>query len=216
MNSDRVHAYLDGEIPREALTTAELSQAVEMERAIAETVAPLRSAPVPDLTAGVLAAIAPRLPSPRTPSLASRIIGWLWGMHTVQIRPASMLAGMAVAALAGLVIGLSSPRPPADSPLTVETGPAKLYVQFRLEAPGASTVAVSGSFTGWKPDYELTEVAPGVWSIMVPLSPGVYDYNFVVDGQQMVVDPYAPRVADSFGGSNSRLFLPAPSGPARA
>jgi hypothetical protein len=45
---------------------------------------------------------------------------------------------------------------------------------------------------------------------MVPLAPGVYDYSFVVDGKRMVVDPYAPRVADSFGGSNSRLFLLAP------
>jgi hypothetical protein len=42
----------------------------------------------------------------------------------------------------------------------------------------------------------------------------VHDYTFVIDGERMVVDPYAPRVADSFGGSNSRLFLPAPNGSA--
>ena len=91
-------------------------------------------------------------------------------------------------------------------------GTQRLYVQFRLEAPEASTVRLAGSFNGWKPTYELREAAPGVWTALVPLDPGVYDYTFVVDGKQWVPDPYAPQVDDSFGGTNSRLFLPAPAG----
>ena len=57
---------------------------------------------------------------------------------------------------------------------------------------------------------QLSETAPGVWSAMVPLDPGVHDYTFLVDGQEWVVDPNATNVEDSFGGMNSRLFLAAP------
>ena len=50
-------------------------------------------------------------------------------------------------------------------------------------------------------------MAPGVWTITVPLTQGVHDYAFVVDGRQWIPDPYAPRVDDGFGGTNSRLTL---------
>jgi 1,4-alpha-glucan branching enzyme len=83
-------------------------------------------------------------------------------------------------------------------------------VQFRLQAPGAARVALAGSFTGWKPEYELHESEPGTWTALVPLKPGVHDYTFVVDGHEWIPDPNAPQVADDFGGRNSRLFLPAP------
>jgi 1,4-alpha-glucan branching enzyme len=103
---------------------------------------------------------------------------------------------------------------PAPAVAVAPDGAARLYVQFRLEAPGASEVRLAGSFTGWQPELELRETAPGVWSALVPLEPGVHDYTFVVNGEEWVVDPYAPRVEDSFGGSNSRLFLPLPAGSA--
>ena len=87
-----------------------------------------------------------------------------------------------------------------------------LYVQFRLEAPGAASVELAGSFTNWNSAVRLDETIPGVWSTLVALEPGVYDYAFVIDGQTWVVDPVAPRVEDGFGGVNSRLFLTRPDG----
>jgi 1,4-alpha-glucan branching enzyme len=92
--------------------------------------------------------------------------------------------------------------------------PAPMYVQFRLDAPNASSVQLVGSFTGWEPRYELHETSPGVWSVLVPLKPGVHDYGFMVDGERWVVDPKAPQVDDQFGGTNSRLSLAPPSGAA--
>jgi 1,4-alpha-glucan branching enzyme len=109
------------------------------------------------------------------------------------------------------VVPMSAPEPELAPVVQTESG-ARLYVQFRLEAPGASRVELAGSFTEWQPEYQLREISPGVWTALVPLDPGVHDYTFVVDGERMVVDPYAPSVEDSFGGNNSRLFLPAPSG----
>jgi 1,4-alpha-glucan branching enzyme len=83
-----------------------------------------------------------------------------------------------------------------------------VYVQFRLEAAGAHEVALAGTFTGWRPEVRLRQTAPGTWSAVVPLRPGVHDYAFVVDGRRWVADPHAPQVDDSFGGVNSRISLP--------
>jgi hypothetical protein len=210
MENDRIHAAIDGEIRRDDLTGAERSRLAEMEAALDVAAEMLRAAPVPDLAGRVLADL-PAPSAPAAPGPGQRLAAWLWRPVSVRFRPAFALAGLAVAALAGvLVVPRLSPAPAA---IVAGSGPdAPLYVQFRLSAPGASRVEVAGSFTDWRPEYELTEVEPGLWSVMVPLRPGVYDYTFVIDGERMVVDPYAPRVADSYGGSNSRLFLPAPSG----
>jgi len=92
---------------------------------------------------------------------------------------------------------------------------AKVFVQFRLDAPHASAVRLAGSFTGWKPTYTLQQVTSGVWSILIPLEPGVHDYAFVVDGTEWVADPAAPKVDDGFGGINSRLSVLLPNGDSR-
>jgi hypothetical protein len=212
MENDRIHAAIDGEIRREDLTEAERSRLAEVEGTLDVAASALRAAPVPDLAARVLAGLPAPSPAPAAPPRGARLAAWLWRPVTIRVRPAFALAGFAIASLAGVLVAPRLSPAPAAPAVAEAGGSAPLYVQFRLSAPGASQVAVAGSFTDWRPEYELTEVEPGLWSVMVPLRPGVYDYTFVIDGERMVVDPYAPRVADSFGGSNSRLFLPAPSG----
>jgi 1,4-alpha-glucan branching enzyme len=75
----------------------------------------------------------------------------------------------------------------------------------------ARQVALAGSFSDWQPAYALQQVAEGVWTIVLPIAPGVHDYAFVVDGEQWVTDPFAPQVDDGFGGANSRLTVLAPT-----
>jgi 1,4-alpha-glucan branching enzyme len=87
-----------------------------------------------------------------------------------------------------------------------------VFVQFRLDA-SASRVQLAGSFTNWEPRYDLRQSAPGIWTITVPLTQGVHDYAFVVDGQRWIPDPYAPQIGDGFGGTNSRLALMSPATP---
>lgn len=218
MSNDRLHDYLDGEAPRDALGAEEQRRADALDAAIRDAAGALRSAPVPDLTARVMAALpeveAPAA-APARASLLTRLGAWLWAPVTLTVRPAYALAGVAVAVSGLLLVPELPTRGSALPPVAAAAeGDARMYVQFRIEVPDASEVAVAGTFTGWQPEHELTEVSPGVWSAMVALPPGVHDYTFVIDGERMVVDPYAPRVADSFGGSNSRLFLPAPNGSA--
>jgi 1,4-alpha-glucan branching enzyme len=122
-----------------------------------------------------------------------------------------------LAAAAIVVLTLILPtrsRSVSDAPQQAQVAVApKLFVQFRLEAAEASTVRLAGSFTNWQPAYELHQSAPGIWTVTLPLSLGVHDYAFVVDGERWVPDPHAPAVDDGFGGTNSRIALLSPEQP---
>jgi 1,4-alpha-glucan branching enzyme len=48
----------------------------------------------------------------------------------------------------------------------------------------------------------------GIWSIVKPLSPGRYEYKFVVDRNSWLIDPNAlETVDDGYGGKNSVLIV---------
>ena len=135
----------------------------------------------------------------RRPGIFAAVMRFFWMPRQISIRPAYAVAA-AVAVLA-LFVALE------NQTTTVRTTEApRLFVQFRLEAD-AMNVQLAGSFTNWEPAYQLHQMSPGVWTIAVPLPQGVHDYAFIVDGQRWVADPYAPRINDGFGGTNSRLTL---------
>ena len=84
---------------------------------------------------------------------------------------------------------------------------------FRLHAAGPRTVRLLGSWDGWKqPGTSLEPVAPGWWQgSLMGLAPGEYEYKFVCDDQNWLADPAnTARAADSYGGWNSVLIIPAP------
>jgi enterochelin esterase-like enzyme len=67
-------------------------------------------------------------------------------------------------------------------------------VTFRLYAPKATEVTVSGEFEVGAPAHTLTRDAQGIWSVTVgPFAPEIYEYDFIVDGVQML-DPRNPVV----------------------
>jgi 1,4-alpha-glucan branching enzyme len=87
---------------------------------------------------------------------------------------------------------------------------AESKVRFTLRAPKASSVVVVGDFNGWsKSSTPLTdEDGDGIWTVSVPLEPGIYQYNFLVDGKEWRSDPAADgRRRDGFGGYNSVLRI---------
>ena len=56
-------------------------------------------------------------------------------------------------------------------------------VVFRLWAPRASDVQLSGSWMGPQPPVALTKGDDGAWTVTVgPLEPNIYGYDFLVDG----------------------------------
>lgn len=182
----------------------------EIDRATDETRSFLAARPAPDLTAAVMKQIEnlQPLPAPRRKSIIQRAWTLLWSPREVAIRPV-----LAFAAAAAVLILLGIPYV-GSSVTTRQAGAAEspMFVQFRLDA-AASRVQLAGSFTNWEPRYELRQSRPGVWTITVPLTEGVHDYAFVVDGGQWVPDPHAPQIGDGFGGTNSRLALLSPETP---
>jgi hypothetical protein len=213
MIDPRIHEYLDGDRPFEELSAEERERASEIEAGLADVSGALRSIPAPDLTSRIMAALPPVLqaesPERVTSSVgaARRLLSWVWTPRPLQVRPAYGLVAAVLAILAG--VGLA--REVGRTPQTMEGSETAVFVQFRFEAPGAAEVALAGTFTEWEPRFQLRETAPGVWSALVPLEPGVHDYVFVIDGTQWTADPHAFLVDDSFGGTNSRITLLPPA-----
>ena len=95
-------------------------------------------------------------------------------------------------------------------------------ILFQYEAPSARQVNLAGNF----PDNEWLKygnqfdvmyddgkngdrfAGDGIWSIVKVLSPGRYEYKFVVDRNSWFIDPNAlETVDDGYGGKNSVLIV---------
>lgn len=84
--------------------------------------------------------------------------------------------------------------------------PAKRRVTFKLAAPQAKTVLVTGSFCDWQTHSQLLKRdKAGIWKTSVSLLPGVYEYRFVVDGQWQDDPLCHERVPNAFGTENCIL-----------
>jgi hypothetical protein len=160
--------------------------------------------PLPDLGPAVLDRIRVTRPAV-APRPRVRLVDWLWAPRSFsfQFRPA-----YAFAAAMLLLLGVQTLILRDGGGAQVPT--QQVLVQFRLDAPQARAVSLAGEFTKWKPDVVLKRTAPGVWTVVVPLTPGVHDYAFIVDGERWVPDPMAPAIEDGFGGLNSRMAVLAP------
>ncbi len=86
-------------------------------------------------------------------------------------------------------------------------------VTFRLFAPAASEVSLSGEFLeGSKP---LGKDDTGLWSIRIgPVAPEIYNYNFTIDGVR-TIDPNNPNVKTGSTPSTIQSIVEVPGdGPA--
>jgi enterochelin esterase-like enzyme len=108
--------------------------------------------------------------------------------------------GMAVTSL------LAQERPRIVSPEVQ----ADRRVVFRLWAPQAADVQLSGDWMGRQPPVALRKSADGVWSVTVgPMAPNLYTYGFLVDGVRSS-DPSC-RCTFAWAGraASSRFVIPA-------
>ena len=87
-------------------------------------------------------------------------------------------------------------------------------MRFELEIPRVQSssvvwsVSVAGTFNDWKPSATpLTCLGSGKWGRQVALSPGRYEYRFVVNGE-WTDDPKAKAfVPNGRGGRNAVLEI---------
>jgi 1,4-alpha-glucan branching enzyme len=80
---------------------------------------------------------------------------------------------------------------------------SKKEVEFGLYAPKAKNVSVGGDFNNWNPKTASAKPSKdGTWRVTLNLSPGKYQYKFLVDGQWQNDPKCGTCVANSFGTLN--------------
>ena len=74
-------------------------------------------------------------------------------------------------------------------------------------APEANTVALAGDFNDWDCQANMLKKSrAGWWKIALKLTPGQYQYRFVINGEQWVEDPENPnKRLNEFAAYNSIL-----------
>ena len=95
-------------------------------------------------------------------------------------------------------------------------------ILFQYDAPSARQVNLAGNFPDneWLKNGDRIDIMndsgingdkfanDGIWSIIKSLSPGRYEYKFVIDRNSWVEDPNAlDRSEDGYGGVNSVLIV---------
>jgi 5'-AMP-activated protein kinase regulatory beta subunit len=81
-------------------------------------------------------------------------------------------------------------------------------ITFKLEAPGAKEAILVGDFNSWDDKkHKMKKDNKGMWTKIVTLAPGSYEYKFLVDGQ-WENDPSNDKVVtNSFGTLNNILTV---------
>lgn len=203
--NDELHRHLDGEVEKTDLAPEERDEADEWERMVASfrSSAPRGSAP-PWLEQRVMAEIE-ALPEPGLPA---RMAQWLLRPRPVRVSP--LAVGLAAAAFALALFVPRAERVASDGGDTAAASAVRVvYVQFVLEAPSATSVAVAGDFSEWEPSFPLEDLdGDGVWTGRIPVEPGVHGYMFLIDGTRWETDPNAGRYRDDgFGNRNAILAV---------
>lgn len=92
-----------------------------------------------------------------------------------------------------------------SQPIRVEEG-----VRFSFADPAAKSVSVVSDFNGWSKDEDpMGKEGSGSWSLVKKLSPGAYQYKFVVNGERYENDPLNPVTIPNYNnsGKNSIFVL---------
>lgn len=115
-----------------------------------------------------------------------------------RVNPALILLS---GSLSILLFGCSLHRPQTT---LIEGG-----VKFVLQAPRARRVAIVGDFNHWDAGKDILEGPDdqGVWSKVVLLPKGRYEYLFLIDQKAWVPDPAAFASDDGLGGTNSVILV---------
>ncbi|HWG52215.1 MAG TPA: isoamylase early set domain-containing protein [Gemmatimonadaceae bacterium] len=127
----------------------------------------------------------------------------------------ALAAGLATVAVLGAVAlrapgGAGAAVSPTAHPVATALAPARTdtvhIVRFVFIAPGAASVALVGDFNNWQRTATLLRHtgSDGIWTVSVPMSRGVHQYAFVINGTRWVADPAAgTTVTDDFGTTTS-------------
>ena len=207
--NEDIHRLLDGDVPagdKEAIIKQiqddpvlrkefdDLGTAVELLEREGRMQPPLA------FTASVMG----KLPRPADP-LPARLKRFLFGSRVLRWNMAAALAIALLTVVTALLMMRQITHIGTDpaSPAFL-SGEQAAMVRLTFVAPDAKNVSVAGNFNKWRTDSDVMKRENGMWTIDLPLKPGVYTYMFIVDHEQWVTDPHAETYRDDgFGYRNA-------------
>jgi 1,4-alpha-glucan branching enzyme len=83
-------------------------------------------------------------------------------------------------------------------------------VRFAVQLPwSASAVMLVGDFNRWDVDADaLQQATDSYWERTLLLEPGQYEYQYLVNDAQWMIDPdHTETIANPFGTMNSRIVV---------
>lgn len=82
-------------------------------------------------------------------------------------------------------------------------------IWFKLNAPEAKYVYITGTFNNWAKDETslMKKLDSGMWVKMLPIPEGTYHYKFIVDGKWKEDPNNSQMENDRFGGKNSVISV---------
>jgi len=147
-------------------------------------------------------------------------LGWRRGRFAVPL-PARL--AWAATLLVTFTLGVLAPRggrapagpadPPAGTAVTAATAGAEdemrvVRLVYESRDPAVRTVRVAGTFNDWDPEGVVMERKGDLWTAVLILPRGTYEYMYVEDDGRWVTDPLALQTRDDgFGRKNAVLDL---------
>ena len=91
------------------------------------------------------------------------------------------------------------------APAPKKAGPKNQRVTFSVRAEAGSKVFLAGCFNDWNPTAKemVDKKGDGVYSVTLSLTPGDYQYKFVIDGTWCADPECADWVQNDLGTLNS-------------
>jgi hypothetical protein len=144
---------------------------------------------------------------------AALAIAYIGGMYTARNRPSVPAANQRTGVPTETAATGTAPRAAAAdiSPgfvnqAAAESGLRYVRLAYVPTDPSVEKVTVVGSFNNWDPSATPLQRQNGVWSTILVLAPGSYEYMFFENGAHWVTDPLAVQTRDDgFGGANAVL-----------
>ena len=140
----------------------------------------------------------------------------VWADGVVADAPATDSGGDSVSGDGGTTDSAATDSGAADSTgsdgQTTPATPCGEVTFAYTPTPGVKQVLLSGSFNGWASTPATAAVlldgdGDGTWTTTLKLTPGTWQYKFIVDGT-WIIDPTNPNtIDDGFGGKNAVITL---------
>lgn len=117
-------------------------------------------------------------------------------IRAFMVQPKSLVTASLAAAVAVLILVLSSPQ------VTLQPN------RFVIYRPDVTRAEITGTFTDWKRVPMQAVGSSGYWEIILALPEGEHRFSYILNGQDSFPDPtILTREQDDFGGQNSVLFV---------